>query len=212
MLLNSHPIDGDLGIDYRQWAGLYERFLRLSLNRLDPGLVLEYTCYDVIRKMNYPSTEEMDKLDLLLLTGGTDSLYEDIPWVNRMLEFLRDTIAKMRVSKYKFRLIGICWGHQAIARALGCETVENALGAEMGVTECELSQEGIEFFESRSLKLHQVHRRVVTSVPPGFVCLARSRLSTYQGFKDRDDKILTLQGHPEFNGKTVRSIPSTKRH
>lgn len=56
--------------------------------------------------------------DLIIITGGLSNLcqatYE--PWVETTLEWIRQVVGQQHITKTK--LLGICWGHQAIATAL----------------------------------------------------------------------------------------------
>lgn len=56
--------------------------------------------------------------DLIIITGGFSNLcqvtYE--PWVNNTLEWIRQVVAQQQTTRTK--LVGVCWGHQAIATAL----------------------------------------------------------------------------------------------
>ena len=56
--------------------------------------------------------EAPDSFDAFAITGSPASVYDPIPWVEDLLGFLRD----LDPSK---KLIGLCFGHQALAQALG---------------------------------------------------------------------------------------------
>lgn len=64
-----------------------------------------------------PELPNADNFDIVILTGGTYNLTlpELEPWVTREAEWVR----QMATNAPETRLIGVCWGHQLICRALG---------------------------------------------------------------------------------------------
>lgn len=63
--------------------------------------------------------------------------HEDAPWILRLLDFVR-TVAKST----QIRIIGICFGHQIIARALGGVVEKNKKGWEVSVDRVDLTPTG----------------------------------------------------------------------
>lgn len=109
------------------------------------------------------------------------------------------------------RLVGICFGHQIIARALGGVVEQNPKGWEVSVTALSMDSEGIaaklfpEAAQVGELILQEMHRDHVATVPDGVHIFASSPVSPVQGmFVPK--KLLTLQGHPEFNSEVARAL------
>ncbi|KAG5757067.1 hypothetical protein H9Q72_000474 [Fusarium xylarioides] len=75
---------------------------------------IEISIFDPIGKQEYPNLDN-DKYDAIILSGGTTEHDSTIPWVDKMQRFVRDTV----VAHPDQTLIGICWGQQAVHKALG---------------------------------------------------------------------------------------------
>ena len=74
------------------------------------------------------------------------SAFEDIPWINNLVTFLQKLLAQDRI-----RIIGMCFGHQIIGRAMGLEVARNEKGWEVTVLPLELTEKGKEVFRCESL-------------------------------------------------------------
>ncbi|KAJ6600813.1 class I glutamine amidotransferase-like protein [Mycena sp. CBHHK59/15] len=158
--------------------------------------------------MEYPTDEQLDSFDGVLITGSKASAYEEIEWINKLVDY----VARIAVAKPKVKIIGICFGHQIVARAMGGSCVPNGGKWEVGPTPVALTSLGKEVFGVDSLNIEEMHRDHVPTVPPTFHLLGSTDVSLNQGmvrFQSTDASpsgislsdihIFTVQGHPEFN-------------
>ena len=83
----------------------------------------EFAVFDVMAE-DYP--QDIDAVDAYLITGSQFSVYEDLPWIERLLSFIR------ALNERQKKLVGICFGHQAIAQALGGRTEKARAGGGVG--------------------------------------------------------------------------------
>jgi GMP synthase-like glutamine amidotransferase len=72
---------------------------------------------------------------------GHDS-FGDIPWINTLVDFVKDILAQDRV-----RIFGVCFGHQIVGRALGQRVYKGEAGWEVSMTPIELTEKGKEIFK-----------------------------------------------------------------
>jgi GMP synthase-like glutamine amidotransferase len=61
-----------------------------------------------------------------VVTGSNAGVYDDLPWIPQLMDFLRS-------ARGEAKLVGICFGHQAIAQALGGQVVKSPNGWGLGL-------------------------------------------------------------------------------
>lgn len=86
-----------------------------ALKAVEPTADIHF--FDPVIAQKYPDPLDYD---LIVLSGGSTDPRSDEPWVVKMRDFVRE------VAEGSTKLLGICWGHQVIAEALGgkVETME----------------------------------------------------------------------------------------
>ncbi|RDH26752.1 copper/iron-regulated glutamine amidotransferase [Aspergillus welwitschiae] len=140
--------------------------------------------------------------DLIVLSGGKADASSSEPWVLGVLDFIR----KIADGTSKTKLLGICWGHQAIARALGGEVRPVPTGPIAAIQDIQLTDFGRDFFafaaEEGYYRAPEFHVREVAKPAPGFVQLAENR----ECFLNVAGTILTFQAHPEINSDLARRM------
>lgn len=193
---------------YGGYGGVFTALLRASAkalgqpDKLDPETGLEISKWDVVNGEEYPNLED---IDAILMTGSRHNSFDDIPWINRLVEFTRKVLAQDRV-----RIIGVCFGHQILGRALGVKVGRNDAGWEISVCDVDLTEKGKELFQRDKLRLQQMHRDIVFYYPPDVVPLGSSPCCAVQGMYS-SRRFITVQGHPEFTEEIVSEILQSRR-
>ncbi|KAF9465868.1 class I glutamine amidotransferase-like protein [Collybia nuda] len=194
--------------DYSQVFGTFFR------NSLPENTDFTLDAYDVFNKMEYPSEEKLGQYDGIVLTGSAASAYENVEWINKLVAF----IARIANDLPQIKIIGICFGHQIVGRALGGECVPNNGIWEVGPTTVDLTDLGKEFFGVETLNVQQMHRDHVPTVPTTFHLLGSTSACFNQGMvrfspgttpgkKDlKDVQVFAIQGHPEFDKGIVSGL------
>ena len=73
--------------------------------------------------------------------------FDNDPWVVRLVEFVREILDQDRI-----RIIGVCYGHQIVGRALGAKVAKSEGGSwEVSVCNVQLSSKGKELFKTETL-------------------------------------------------------------
>lgn len=169
--------------EFGNYPGMFRGLLSL------PGDAVSFTDFD-IRHGDYP--KRVDECDAYVITGSRNSVYDDEPWIHRLIDYV------VELNDTKSKLIGVCFGHQMVAHALGGRTEAAACGWRVGVHHNEVVRH--EPFMTPELKRFNLifsHRDQVTKLPPDAELLASSPGCPYAMFR-LGQHILTFQGHPEF--------------
>ncbi|KAL1303453.1 hypothetical protein AAFC00_006841 [Neodothiora populina] len=207
-------------VKYGGYGGLYERLLVSGAEALarehsgahdkdggDKGMTvvprLEVSKYDVKHEGVYPAA--LEDVDAVLLSGSKFNAYDNDSWILKLVAYVQSILAQTRV-----RLIGVCFGHQIIGRALGAAVSSGEGGWETSVTHMSLTPKGQEVFGcGKTLTIHQMHKDIVRSVPPGIELLASTAICQNQSMYS-PGRLMTIQGHPEFNAEVMTEILETR--
>ncbi|KAJ5120532.1 uncharacterized protein N7515_009920 [Penicillium bovifimosum] len=196
------PVDG-VNRRYNGYGGVFQVLLKagaISLNqpeRLDPATGLEVTAWDIVNDDKYPKLED---IDAVLLTGSKYNSYDNTPWIIRLVEFTQQVLAQDRV-----RLLGICFGHQILGRALGSKVGKSDQGWEISVCDMDLTDQGKQLFGRDKIRIQQMHQDIVYEYPPNVTPLGSSPRCAVQGMYS-PRRFITVQGHPEFTGDIITEI------
>lgn len=131
----------------------------------------------------------VEEQDAYLITGSPLSVLDDLDWKEDLFAFIRACDAA------KKPLVGCCFGHQAIAMALGGKVEQ--VGWNVGVETAN--------FDQGDLPLYVFHQDQVTELPPEVSHIASSAACPYAGFA-KGDHILTTQAHPEFTPRFMGAL------
>ncbi len=158
-----------------------------------------WTSFDC-QSMAFP--EDPCDFDVLVVTGSAADAHADAPWIRELNQYL--ALAHQK----KVKILGFCFGHQAVANALGGRTGRNSAGWEAGLHEMQLlppfleTPYGAGMAPFRILEIHQDH---VIEAPPEAQVLAKTPDTPVQIFAI-GDRVFCMQGHPEFKSDIVRDL------
>ena len=129
--------------------------------------------------------------DAAILTGSAAGVYEDAPWIPELLDWIR-------AAKGRTRLVGICFGHQAMAQALGGRVEKSERGWGVGLHRYEVvSPEPWMSPEATAVAIPASHQDQVVQKPAEARVLLRSDFTPFAGLAWGEDAI-SFQAHPEF--------------
>ncbi len=137
------------------------------------------------------------RYDGVVVSGSQTSVYDDHDWIHEATEWLR------RVHAADMPVLGVCWGHQFIAQALGGRVVDMS-EHELGYRE--VNQVGTDpLFEGlpERFTTFETHSDRVAELPPGAKTLARNNAGI-QAF--RVGSAWGVQFHPEYDRQTAEWV------
>jgi GMP synthase (glutamine-hydrolysing) len=177
--------------------GDFERFIRTRAGA-SPA---RWAVYDVRGDAPLPGPRDADAF---VMTGSSSSVTERAPWMLRAEELLRDIVAA------RVRLLGICFGHQMIAQALGGEVKRNPFGREIGTVRLtRLADDPVFAGTPRTFDVHATHVDAVTRLPPGAEILATSARDPAAAFRV-GPLVHGVQFHPEMDADIIRGYVSAR--
>lgn len=109
---------------------------------------LTVTAHDVVSGDPATAYPDPESIDAVLITGSRHSAYADDDWIVRLTAFTRRLLLG---DDNRVRVIGVCFGHQIAARALGARIAPSPFGWELSVTEMQLTEKGKAVFETEKL-------------------------------------------------------------
>ena len=139
--------------------------------------------------------------DAWMTTGSRHSVNDDEKWIRDLEDFVR------RTAEAGVPFIGICFGHQLIAKALGGTVVKSDRGWGVGVKEVEVSPD---LGWGESYRVLTSHEDQVEALPPGAEILGWNEHCPVS-VMGVGSTLLGIQGHPEFESAYSVALMESRR-
>ena len=165
------------------------------------GEGFEAQTFDVVAGAPPPCVEACEAY---MITGSPAGVYENLPWIAPLIEFLR-------AARGRARLVGICFGHQVLAKAFGGEVIRSPKGWGVGLHRYEVGPDGAWLDEADPVRIAVSHQDQVVTPPPGARVSLTSDFTPYAGLTYDDGSALSFQGHPEFDPDFAKALIEARR-
>jgi len=150
----------------------------------------------------YPATPE--DCDGYLVTGSAAGVYDSDPWIGQLLDFLRG-------AKGRAKLVGVCFGHQAMAQAFGGQVIKSPKGWGIGEHEYRVVSRAPWMDGAGAFRLPASHQDQVVELPPNAEIVAASDFTPIAGLSYRDQPAISIQPHPEFEPAYAAALIEARR-
>ncbi len=144
--------------------------------------------------------QDLDEQDAFLITGSPLSVLDQHIFSDGLSDFIR------RCDAAKKPLMGACFGHQAIALALGGKVEKSPDGYNVGIEDTVYCAKRPWMVPDRDrLPMYMFHEDAVTALPEGCALLGSSARCKNASFA-KGDHIFTTQAHPEFTSEFMSCV------
>ena len=195
-ILNTDTLKTEFDTKYGQYPVMFSNVLLQA----EPNLQIR--TYEV-QFGDYPAA--LDECDAYLITGSKVSAYDDIAWIHELKNFIRS------IHQHQKKLIGICFGHQLIAAALGGSVERSKEGWHVGIHSAMLKQNSVLFGSAeKEFDLIYNHQDQVVTMPRDSILHASCRNCPI-AMLSIGNHILSFQGHIEFEIAYAKDLLNMRR-
>ncbi len=147
----------------------------------------------------------------VIISGSRTSAFEKQPWIEALLAWIRQAVS------LKLPLLGICFGHQMLARALAPDEPDAGLGlcAQPRLGWCAVEHAAVSSLlrgVANPFLSFSSHAEELKHLPAGFRLLARTRHShEIQAIQWQNQPVFGVQFHPEKDASAARRALSSQQ-
>ena len=133
-----------------------------------------------------------------LITGSPAGVYDPLPWIEPLQVFIRS--AKDR------RMVGVCFGHQVMSKALGGHVEKSDKGWGAGLHHYSIVRREPWMNGEMAIAAPASHQDQVVVQPPNTDIVAASDFTPYAAFAWTDRPAISFQFHPEFASEFAKAL------
>jgi GMP synthase-like glutamine amidotransferase len=178
---------GLVGPQLRERHGSYPQMFERMVRAEDPSIA-----FDVVSIPNGQALPDPDKIEAILITGSAAGVYDELEWIALLEDFVRTAYAN------RTPMVGVCFGHQLIAQALGGAVRKSEKGWGIGRHIYEVVPDnGV--IETERIAIACSHQDQVIEAPADARTFLFSDFTPHAGLLYANGVTLSVQPHPEFD-------------
>lgn len=162
--------------------------------------------YDLVAASDGAPLPDPRTLDGIVITGSPAGVYDDYPWLDPLRAFIRDAYGS------KTPMLGVCFGHQIMADALGGDVRKSEKGWGLGRHSYAVTaRPGFMRDAPLSLAVACSHQDQVIVPPADAEVILASDFTPNAGLAYRNGAALSFQPHPEFADDYALALAELRR-
>ncbi|WKA30919.1 type 1 glutamine amidotransferase [Bradyrhizobium roseum] len=170
----------------RERHGSYPQMFERMIAAADTSVT-----FDIVSISSGDPLPDIAGLEAILITGSPAGVYDGFDWIAPLEAFVR------AAHQSKVPMVGVCFGHQLIAQALGGIARKSEKGFGLGRHVYDIApNNGV--IEGTRIALACSHQDQVVTPPAGAQTILSSDFTPHAGLLYAGDTTLSVQAHPEF--------------
>ena len=133
-----------------------------------------------------------------LITGSPAGVYDPLPWIEPLQQFIR--------SANGAKMIGVCFGHQVMAEALGGHVEKSEKGWGAGLHRYTIVRSEPWIDTAGMIAIPASHQDQVVVQPPNTEVVAASDFTPFAALAWTDRPAISFQFHPEFTPSFAKAL------
>lgn len=180
----------------RRRYGDFDHWFRRAIGET----AFDFSTVDVSREQPLPEVERMPDWCGVIVTGSPAMVSHRHAWSERAASWLAAVIADDAVP-----VLGVCYGHQLIAHALGGRVGSNPAGRRMGTQPLTVLDEADALLGGlrEPVRVQITHLEAVLEPPPGARVIGRAEGDPHHALHF-GGRCWGVQFHPEFDAAIMR--------
>lgn len=192
---------GDVPEPLRPTYGPYYQMFERMFDAARPGFT-----YEMVTSYDGNALPDPSQLEGIVITGSAAGVYDDLDWLEPLRNFIRSAYAA------RTPMLGVCFGHQIMADALGGDVRKSEKGWGLGRHVYRvLARPGFMADAPETLSVACSHQDQVIVAPPEAEVILASDFTPNAGLFYRNGRAVSFQPHPEFDEPYARALAELRR-
>ena len=190
---------GLVGPQFRERHGTYPQMFERMIAPTDPS-----NAYGVVSVANGEALPDPAGLDAILITGSSAGAYDTLEWIAPLEDFVR------KAHDRHIPMVGVCFGHQLIAQALGGTVRKSEKGWGIG-RHLYLIAPDNGLIDGEEIAIACSHQDQVITPPASARTIMSSDFTPHAGLLYANGTTLSVQPHPEFTADYADALCDLRR-